>query len=157
LRIPLPALALLAVLAAGCAAARRGADDGLVVATTPIHVVTTPGAWFARGWEQDPLSTAASAPLFVPLCVAGDLFFTGISAADLALTPAYLPFKVRRPGLYEVKSFPPHLKEETLRDAGRFTGTTTVLLAPVAGFVAAGYGYGPWCPPPYYPVQSRNP
>jgi len=148
-RAPLAALLLLAAaLSSGCAAMQRGADNGVVVATTPIHLLTTPGRRFAENWREDPVAATGSAPFLVPLWILEDAFFTGVSAADLAFTPAYIPWDVRRPRLYTTRRFPPHLRDGVMEEAGETAGWTVVFIAPFAAIFLAGSGKGTWNPPP---------
>jgi hypothetical protein len=126
---------------------QRGADNGLIVATAPIHVVTTPARHFAEGWRRDPLSTAARAPVLVPLWIVGDLFFTSVSAVDLALTPVWIPSEPCRPRFYDLRRFPPRLRKDALDDAGEATAGTMVFAAPFVGFFLFLSGKGTWDPP----------
>jgi hypothetical protein len=139
-------LASAALLLPGCAAAKRGAEDAAVVATLPIHLVTTPAGFFADAWGKDPLSTAARAPVLLPLYVAGDVFFTGVSAVDLALTPLYAPFPVKSPGLFYLRRFPPTLERGVGENAGTAAAGVLVLLAPLGALFLICTGHGEWTP-----------
>jgi hypothetical protein len=159
------ARALAAVLAAalacgGCAATRRAAGDAAAVATFPLHLVATPVAFLAEGWESDPLSTAATAPVFFSLYAAGDVFFTGVSAADLALTPLHAPFRPGPLDLYDFGRFPPVLQREAVEKAGEAAAGTIVVLAPFAPFVLVLTGHPGECLPPpeaFGPPPGRRP
>ncbi len=140
-------LASAALLLSGCAAAKRGAEDAVVVATFPIHLVTTPVGHLAEDWEKDPLSTAARLPVFLPLYALGDAFFTGVSAVDLALTPLYAPFPVRRLGIYRIRRFPPALEHGVAEDAGSALGIAVVVLAPIGACFLAWTDRAGWTDP----------
>ena len=138
-----------ALLLAGCAGLRRGGEDAAVVATWPIHVVTTPAGMILERWEEDPRSTAATAPFLVPLFMAGDTVLTGVSAVDAAFLPVYAGADVRPLGLYEFDGVLPRVDEEKGTKA---LGCVFIVPVTVAGLFAHGNGcarglYGrPWWP-----------
>lgn len=123
---------LAAVLASsGCAATNRAMENVAAVATFPLHVVATPVAFLAEDFDRDPLSTATTLPFFLPLYVAGDVFWTGVSAADLALTPLYAGDRSRGPGIYDFSTFPPVLEREAALGLGTSAAGTAQVVAPV--------------------------
>jgi hypothetical protein len=130
------ARASLAVLAAaflltGCAATRRAAENAAAVVTFPFHVVATPVAFLAEDFDRDPLSTATTLPFFFPLYVAGDVFWTGVSAADLALAPLYAGDRPGGPGIYDFSTFPPVLERRAALGLGRSAAGTAQVVAPL--------------------------
>jgi len=133
-----------ALLAAGCAAAKRGGENAAVVATFPVHAVTTPSGLFMESYERDPGFALGTAPVLVPLYLVGDIFFTGVSAADAAMTPAYAPFPVRSLGIYDTREFPPRLERKAADATGTATVNCIVILSPFAAVVAIITGHGPW-------------
>lgn len=151
-------LAFASLLSTGCAAARRGAEDAAVVGTLPVHILATPAGILADGWKEDGAGSLPRTTLLLPLAFAGDLLFTGVSAVDLALTPAYAPFRVERLRFYDLSSFPTRLDRRVGEDAGTAALQTVQFLAPIGAFVLLWTGRGEWNGPgwPDRP-QSRVP
>jgi hypothetical protein len=112
-------------------------EDAVVVATFPLHVVATPVAYLAEDFDRDPLSTATTLPVFLPLYAVGDALFTGVSAVDLAVSPVHAAAGVgtRRLGYYDFRDFPPVLD----RDAARRLGWSATGAAQVVAPVGAVY------------------
>ena len=107
-----PVAALAAV--GGCATCDRVGQDALVVATFPVHAVTTPATRTQAQIEDD-----GASPWVGPVLFAGkfgeDVGVTLISALDVGISPVLGlvevssddPKAIRPLGMYKFREFPP--------------------------------------------------
>ena len=107
--------ALLSLLLTGCAAVERGGENALVVASYPVHAVTTPVARMRDRYREDPRAAVVLSPIYVSFYILEDTLFTGVHAVDAALTPLYVPFEVKPLGLYDISSGAPRLRTDEIR------------------------------------------
>lgn len=138
-------------IVSGCAAVERGGEDMLVVASYPLHAVTTPFARMQVRYAEDPRSAVVLSPLHVPLFVLEDTFFTGVHAVDAALTPLYAPFEVEPVGVYDLSSGVPRLRTEHVTGAEEDAILVFAHLAYVFAWIGPfvqGYGEPRSWPPP---------
>jgi hypothetical protein len=138
------AFVLAAGLLPGCAATRRGGENALVVATFPVHAVTTPFGYLRDDFQADPGHALGTLPFIFPLYLAGDIWFTGVAAVDAALTPFYTPFDVEPLGHYRVDTFPPRLKRKSLDAAADFAAGVVGVGSPFVGCFLGATGRADW-------------
>jgi len=122
MRVAATAAAMVATFAASCATIDRAGQDALVVATYPIHAVTTPASFTMSDVEENDASRW-SIPLIFGGRLVEDTGVTLISAVDLGVSPALgvaelasNDTKRLRPlGMYKFDGLPPTYDERRAR------------------------------------------
>ncbi len=100
----------------GCTTLARGGADGLVVASSPLHLLTMPVEKTAARVRRGPAGEAWLVPVRWVGYLFEDLSLTTISAVDMVLTPAYAPFGLGPLGVYDFERFPPVPRRENARE-----------------------------------------